>query len=147
MTKEIDLTQGKVALVDDKDYKELNKCKWYAVKLGNNFYAMMYGPKYMHRVMLGLQPGDKKITDHINRNGLDNQRSNLRIVSRTINRRNHGDYGHNTSGHNGVYWHKQCKKWRAHIYIDRKSIHLGYYSNIDDAVEARAKGELKYWAQ
>ena len=155
MTKEIDLTQGKVALVDDEDYEWLSQWKlWYARKSGRTFYAgrccmRENGEPYiihMHRVILGLQPGDGEV-DHINHNGLDNRRSNLRVVSHKVNSRNRRKHKRNTSGHNGVVWEKKNKKWRARIDMNRKNIHLGLFDNIDDAVKARAKGELEYWTQ
>jgi len=146
MTKQIELTQGKFALVDDEDFEELNKLKWCANKIGKTYYAERCGePPRMHRMILGLTKGDGKITDHRNRNGLDNRRFNLRVVSKADNQRNHGGHAHNTSGHNGVNWCKQRKKWRGRIKVMSKDIHLGYFNDIKDAVEARKKGELKYW--
>lgn len=81
--KEIKLTKGQVAIVDDEDFEELNKYKWHATKHRNAFYARRanYGKRphqvYMHRQILeGV-----KIVDHINLNSLDNRRSNLRSVN------------------------------------------------------------------
>ena len=101
----------------------------------------------MHREILGLTKGDGIITDHKNRNGLDNRRSNLRAVDYTINNRNHGVYSHNTSGHNGVCWDSRQGKWRALIAINRKQIHLGYYDGLKDAIDARKQGELEHWGE
>ena len=151
--KEIELTQGQVALVDDEDYERLSQWKlWCALKRGRTFYAGRSGTRkngkryviHMHREILRLQPGDGEV-DHINHNGLDNRRSNLRVVSHKINSRNRRKHKCNTSGYNGVVWEKKSKKWRARIDMDRKNIHLGLFNNIDDAVKARAKGELEYW--
>ena len=155
MTKQIELTQGLVALVDNEDYKRLNKYKWRAYKNKHTFYAcrninLENGKQttvQMHREILGLVPGDGKITDHRNRDGLDNRRLNLRIVSRTINNRNHRKRADNSSGHNGVHWETRDKKWRVQIGVDGKLIRLGYYDELDDAVEARKQGELKYWEE
>ena len=153
MTKQISLTQGKFALVDDEDYDELNKHKWFALKSRKTFYASRKthnGKRttvMMHRQILGLVPGDGKITDHRNRDGLDNRRSNLRIVNHAINNHNHGGHSHNSSGHNGVHWDTQANKWRARIMVGGKQIHLGYHNEIKDAVEARRLGELKYWGE
>jgi len=152
MTKEIELTRGKVALVDDEDYEELNQWKWYAHKSGSKrskYYACraaVRGEKEytlrMHRDILGLKPGDGKICDHINRNPLDNRRANLRVANHTINGRNRGIQSNNTSGYKGVHWEKARKKWMADI-----KIHLGHFVNLEDAIEARKQGELKYWGE
>ena len=153
MTKEIKITQGKVALVDDEDYEELYKYKWYALLNRKTWYAgrtesYANGKRHnlvMHREILGLVRDDGKLTDHRNRNGLDKRRSNLRIVDYVLSNRNRGGHKDNTSGYNGVYWHKRTGKWVARIQINCKQINLGYYDNINDAIEARRKAELEYW--
>ena len=154
MTKEIELTQGKVALVDDEDYEWLNKWEWYVhSKYGNYWYAKRTKQKesgkrqdvFMHREILGLKFGDGKLCDHINQETLDNRRSNLRIASRTVNSRNNSGYTTNTSGHVGVHWCKQNIKWRAQIKVKGKYFHIGYFNNIDDAIEARRLGEIEHW--
>ena len=148
MTKQIELTQGKFALVDDKDFDELNKRKWCANKRGNTYYAVTDAGGYllqMHRHILGLTKGDGKSTDHRNGNGFDNRRSNLRVISHMENMHNRKLSARNTSGHAGVYWSKETKKWLTQITINYKTIHLGYFDTILDAVKAREKGEAKYW--
>jgi hypothetical protein len=86
-SKEIPLTQGKVAVVDEEDFDRLNKHKWYACKNGNTFYALrksnVNGKRLtilMHREILGLKPGDPGV-DHRDGNGLNNRRKNLRLAS------------------------------------------------------------------
>ena len=150
--KEIILTQGMVALVDNTDYKWLTKWKWYAWKHGNMWYAKrnIQTPEkwvsiMMHREILGLKLGDGLIVDHTNRNGLDNRQENLRIVSVADNQHNHGGHKHNTSGYNGVSWHKRDRKFAAYIGVDGVQMRLGYYLNIEDAVKARAQAEEMYW--
>ena len=153
MTKKIKLTQGKFTLVDDDDYEKLNKHKWYACYHGKNCYVVRSSPningKYheirMHRQILGLKYGDGKIADHRNRITLDNRRSNLRIVSKSMNNRNNNGHSHNTSGYPGVCWHKAGKKWMSYISMNNKQIYLGLYESKQDAIEAREQGEIKYW--
>ena len=154
MTKGIGLTQGKVAVVDDDMQDELNQYNWFAKKDRNTWYATrndrIDGKKTsisMHRQILGLERGDGKIADHVNRNGLDNRRSNLRIVSPTENNRNHGGHKHNTSGHNGVSWNNNHQRWEAYLQTDGKRIHLGDYKNKVDAVEARRLGVIEHWGE
>ena len=153
MTKEIQLTYGRVTLVDDDDYKELNKYKWHVREDGKTFYAQRSssrrdGPKHiirMHRQILGLTKSDGKIGDHINRDGLDNRRENLRIVSCAGNSHNHGMHKFNKSGHTGVWWFGRDKLWHARITSNNKNINLGYYPHINDAIEARRLGEIEHW--
>ena len=100
--REIPLSQGLVTIVDDDDYDWLTKWKWHAARGTNTYYAARSGLRrsgaarerfVMHRLILGLgawQRGGPE-ADHIDRNGLNNQRSNLRIVSHqgnAINRDN-----------------------------------------------------------
>lgn len=153
MTKEIELTQGQVAIVDDNDYKWLSQWKWSAHRERGNYYAERNSTTYngkrhsikMHREILGLEYKDGKYSDHINRVTLDNQRSNLRVVSNAVNTRNHGEYSNNKSGHNGVIWDKAHNKWQSYIGTDYKLIYLGLYDNIDNAIEARRLGEIEHW--
>ena len=152
MTKQIPLTQGKFALVDNDVYDGLNKHKWYARKGKKTYYARrnVWNGKeqvaiLMHRQILGLYYRDGKITDHKNRNGLDNRRENLRVVSNMENMHNHGGHTRNMSGYNGVFWDKRRNKWRAQIGVNGKPVYLGIYNNIKDAIEARRQGELAYW--
>ena len=152
MTKEIELSQGKVALVDDGMYDELNCFRWFATKSKYTYYARrnkkengVWTTSSMHRHILGLMCGDGDIADHINRNGLDNRRCNLRVVDYAHNSYNSNMRSNNKSGYMGVSWHKARKRWRAQIKIDDIDIHLGDYIEVLDAVEARKQGELKYW--
>ena len=92
--------------------------------------------------MTGKMPAE---VDHINRDKLDNRWSNLRPVSHTLNQRNHGGHQTNTSGVNGVCWHKHRNKWQAHIWVDGKNKHLGYFDCIEEAAAARKQAEIRHW--
>jgi len=128
--KQISLTQGKYALVDDKDFGYLNQWKWFASFDGCNWYACRKGGVIkMHRVILGLQKGDKQKVDHINHNGLDNCRCNLRICTQAQNCQNRKPYKNSSSKYKGVSWYSITKKWRARIKLKRKEIHLGYFDS------------------
>lgn len=149
--KKIPLTQGQFALVDDEDYEFLNQWKWYVYKNGSTFYAKRnikcngkWTTIYMHQILAELM-NFKENVDHINRNGLDNQRSNLRPATNKENCENRGMFKHNTSGYKGVSWHKQHSKWMAYIKHNSKHIHLGYFDKIEDAVKARKTAEKKYF--
>lgn len=133
--RQISLTQGQVALVDDADYDWLNQWKWAARKDHNeNFYAVrsssVNGKQYaiyMSRQVLGLEYGDKKETDHKNHNTLDNRRNNLRTCTHQENLMNQKSHLNSTSKFRGVYWDKLLGKWRAQIRKDGKVKHLGVF--------------------
>jgi hypothetical protein len=135
--KEIPLTQGKIALVDDEDFPELSKYRWYAHKDDNTWYAERHSPKIdgeshkikMHRVIAGTPKGVD--TDHINGDGLDNRRENLRIVTHRINQQNRHES--KTSKYPGVSWDRRKRKWRADIRIGGKRRHLGLYPDEEIA--------------
>ena len=154
MTKEIEISRGKIALVDDEDYERINQHKWTSWKPRNIWYAIrsvsvIKGKRsvsLMHREILGMSHCDGKITDHINRNGLDNRRSNLRVVDGATNNHNHGGYKTNTSGYVGVSRDKRRNKWRSYIKINNKFVHLGYFAKVENAIKAREQGERRYWA-
>jgi hypothetical protein len=137
--KKIPLTQGKFAIVDDKDFLALSKFKW----LFDDGYAKRHKPSpevgwlLMHRVIMKTKMG--MFTDHINGNKLDNRRVNLRICTNAQNMMNRGRQSNNSSGFRGVAWHKQRKKWRAFIKINGKQKSLGLYENINDAVKVYEK--------
>ena len=136
--KEIPLTQGKVALVDDNDYNELSKYKWYSSERRNTCYAermswnkILHNQKTsrMHHIIMHL-PSNIEI-DHINGNGLDNRRENLRAVTRRQNQQN--QHVPKTSKYPGVSWNKRAKMWGSYIHINGKKCHLGYYANEEKA--------------
>jgi hypothetical protein len=135
--KEIELSNGQIALVDDCDYEYLSQWRWYIAGKG---YAMRIERKvtiYMHRVVAGTLVGMN--TDHINRNKLDNRRSNLRVCTGSQNNANMAVRKNNTSGKKGVYWHKKAHKWLAQIWYNKNIVYLGIYDSIDDAYHAYCK--------
>jgi hypothetical protein len=153
--KKIKLTQGKWALVSDEDYEYLNQWKWYAGKCNSNiFYAARGSSRIngkrktvrMHRVIaerIGI-----KNPDHRDRDGLNNQRNNLReatLTQQKANRRN--NFKNNTSEYKGVYWDKKAKKWRAYICINKKCIYLGLFINIKDAARVYNMAAIKHFGE
>jgi hypothetical protein len=148
--REIELTQGKVALVDDCDYELLNEHKWSAAKSGKTFYAVRVDGKkttiHMHRLIIGLVKGDGIKVDHKNHNGLDNQRENIRVCTNTENNRNQQTQGRvKSSQYKGVY--KSANKWCAKIVVTRKNIHLGRFSCELEAAEAYDLNALKLFGE
>jgi hypothetical protein len=132
--KQIELTQGKVALVDDEDFEWLNKWKWCSQNSGRKTYAMRsvyIGKKHftvrMHREITKANKGQE--VDHKDHNGLNNQRNNLRICSHRENMFNERARQNTTSKYKGVYYEKLIGKWRPQINILGKVIHLGSFES------------------
>jgi hypothetical protein len=147
--REIPLSKGQVALVDDEDYEMLTGMGvWYAMKTRNCYYAVRKGERrhgvqpptiLMHVVIMG-----QKGIDHINGDGTDNRRSNLRPCNHAQNMQNSRLARDNTSGHKGVYFDGRRNKWFAKINAFGKSYYLGQYDRFEDAVAAREEAALKY---
>ena len=144
--KEIVLTQGKVALVDDEDFESLNKYKWHAHKDKNTFYVRRKSNGkgiLMHWYLIGKQAG-LFMHDHINGNGLDNQKHNLRIVSVRDNQCNQRKRKlSKSSRYPGVCRERNSKKFRAYIYCDGKRIHLGCFGSEEAAFNSYAEARLR----
>lgn len=150
--KEIVLTQGMVALVDDIDFEYLNQWKWYAAKLGkhsNTLYAVRADYKngkrmvLMHREIMGAT--DPKIfCDHEDRNGLNNQRSNLRIATNSQNNCNSKKYKKSYSQYKGVSWEGDRNKWKASIRKDYKLFNVGRFKTEEEAALAYNYAAIKY---
>lgn len=79
--------------------------------------------------------------DHINHIRSDNRIENLRIVSRSENCKNMSISKANESGFTGVCWSKKQSAWHAYINVNRKMIHLGFYSDLNEAIRVRATAE------
>ena len=148
--KEIQLTQGKVALVDDEDYEYLMQWKWFANKKGSTFYAVrslhsnnVRKTIFMHRLITN-NINTKMQTDHLNGNGLDNRKINLRICTTSQNSMNRGLQINNTTGFKGVNYDKFSNKFRAQIRVNNIYKNLGYYIDPKDAARAYNAAAQKY---
>ena len=127
--KKIPLTQGKFAIVDDEDFDSLNRYSWCATERGGTFYAERGSKKNgrccgykMHRVIMKAPRG--MIVHHINGDGLDNRKCNLRILTYRQHTQEHRDC---------VYFHSDNHAWVAQININHKTIHLGIFPEKRDA--------------
>lgn len=140
--KEIQLTQGRVAQVSDEDFEYLNSLKWYYVKSGyakgrphRNTPEMI-----MHRTVLqrmGVNLADGGEVDHIDRNGLNNQRENLRLVSHIQNVRN----SNRIARAKGVSFDKKTGKYRAKLIVFYRAVYCEYFEKEDDAILAYQKAK------
>lgn len=141
----IPLTQGKVAVVDAADYDRLSQYKWYANKKTSGYYAATRKNSkvlYMHREIMKYTLNPEPCTlnpnlfiDHIDRNPLNNRRSNLRFCTPRQNCFNQRPKL-GTSKYKGVCWHKKQKAWAAIIEMNGKATHLGFFRSESDAAKA-----------
>lgn len=148
--KKIALTQGKFAIVDDVDYERLAVHSWCIFNSSNTQYAQR-GHKakgkchtiLMHREILNAPNG--MLVDHVNGNGLDNRRCNLRLATESQNHFNQRKQKKRTSSrYKGVYWHKRDNVWVVRIQTEGKGMYIGSFKNEQEAALAYNEAALKY---
>lgn len=159
MTVEIKLNSkkhpGLIAIVDDID-GDLADLKWNPFVRENTNYAKRHArfrenPVSLHRVVLervlqrSLAEGEQ--VDHVNNNGLDNRRENLRLATSAQNGLNKRISRRNTSGYKGVSWEKRPQKWQAYITHNRKMMSLGKFDDILDAARAYNAAAMKLYGE
>lgn len=136
MSKRVPLTRGLFAIIDDEDYDEISQYQWYASQTYNRYYASrdfkIKGVRFhekMHRIIMGSPKGLE--IDHINGDGLDNRKENLRIVT---HRQNHWNrHTPKTSRFPGVSYVPKDNRWRVKIQINGVNKHIGCYSSEEEA--------------
>jgi hypothetical protein len=150
--KEIPLSNsGRMALVDDDDYRDVASEKWFAVRRHSDprheiWVAMRCGERgtvYMHREILGLNRNDGMEVLHVNGNRLDNRKANLVVPGHSVVVRAR-KFGRGRSRYKGVHKDSRTLQWMASILIAGKTRHLGFFSSEKDAalaydVAARSK--------
>jgi len=144
----IKLSQGKESIIDEDMFDYLNQWKWHV----RNGYAArtMEGSRnqgliFMHRLIAGTKKGME--TDHINRNTLDNRRSNLRNCTKSQNQANSKLRSDNSSCFRGVHWDKVNRKYRSSIRFSGKRICLGCFDDPGDAARAYDDAAKKYFGE
>jgi len=152
--KQIPLTQGKVAIVDDCDYDFLTQWTWcVSIRPDGRPYAVRAsrGSKGKHHVLMHREVAHRagllgQYVDHRNNTRpLDNRRANLRPATKSQNGANRGPTRLNTSGYKGVFWHKRGRKWQAQIIVNQTAIHLGLFVDKIAAARAYNQAAIEYF--
>lgn len=146
---EIPLTQGKSTIIDDADADRILKYRWNAVQVspGNWYASSSSSPvRYLHRFLLDDPDG---IVDHINHDGLDNRRSNLRIAERNGLNIANARFEKNAHGYRGVYLDRRGRKrpYGAQIKVHRKHMNLGYFATAEEAARAYDAAARKHFGE
>lgn len=132
---------------DKEDYDKIKDYSWalsHRYMICNRYKNDKY--IYLHKFIIDVT---EDMVDHINGDGLDCRKSNLRVVTQHQNSMNHKIASNNTSGVSGVSWKKDKKRWKSYITYKGKQIHLGYFKEdeFELAVKARKKAEEKYFGE
>src|SRR5262249_10837113 len=139
----IRLSRGRVAVIDAADVCRVEGWNWSAVPGGNTWYAARNGNRRikLHQLLMPSPPG--MVTDHIDRNGLNCRRSNLRLATALQNSHNREQRG--VSGFKGVASHGA--RWRARITVNGQRLHLGAWDNPTDAALAYDAAAARYFGE
>lgn len=137
-----------IILVDPDISPILLEKTWSIKKCHNTLYAycaILKKKFYLHRLIMNPRPDE--YIDHINGDGLDNRKCNLRICTNSQNNANKGKQKNNKSGYKGVSWDKTRNKWKADIMVNKKTIYLGRFNVINDAARAYNNAAVKYFGE
>lgn len=148
MVKEIPLQNGMFALVDDEDFERVNQHLWSVrtTDIKNGLIVENNKVGRIQRFVLGLKDKEKKIIQ-INKNPLDFTKDNLKILNKSEVQKTAKGWRNSSSKYKGVSWMASRKRWRAHITLEGKFKHLGYFEKEDDAAEEYNKAALSYFGE
>ena len=134
-------------LIDTEDLSLVNQYphKWYSFwnEITESYYVSGFinnngknSTTRLHRWI--MNPGEGLFVDHINHDTLDNRKSNLQVVTNAVNQQNRKvkRSDNASSKYRGVSWNKRERKWKAYLKIDGKNIHLGYFTDEEQAGQA-----------
>ncbi len=147
MSQNIPLPRGLFAIVDDDDFERVSRFRW---SVSPNGYVVCstkksdgsWATQLLSRFIMNAPDG--VLVDHKKGNKFDNRKSKLRFCTKSQNGFNRGKTNSNTSGFKGVWWDKWNSKWRAGIMVNWKQIHLGRFTDINEAAAAYAEAAKKY---
>lgn len=150
----LELKCGHLLIIDSIDHALLDQYGWCLDKRDNTCYVKRIGRGstiHIHRLImeriLARNLLRTELVDHKNRNGLDNRRSNLRLVTHSQNMKNRKLQVNNSSGYRGVFWRKDAKKWQAQIKVEGRFKSLGTFTEIEDAALAYKEAAQKYYGE
>jgi hypothetical protein len=159
--KQVELTKGYVALVDDEDYERVAQFKWRAQRCYfkdgtvRNVYACRTGKGadgkwnvlvMLHRFVVGIADMSMDV-DHGDHDGLNCQRHNLRVCSHSQNNANNRVRITSRSGYKGVTWHKPLEKWVANIRIEGRLTYLGLFPSKEQAALAYNQAAERHFGE
>lgn len=143
------LSNGKKVLVDAEDYEKVIAIDWkYQLHKGKEYVRVQRWVEgknvttYLHSFLM-----NGRMVDHINGNGLDCRKQNMRVCSKKQNNMNRSKAKNNTSGYKGAYWRKDRSTWQSRISVEGKNVHLGYFPNSEDAARAYDKAARSYYGE
>ena len=137
------------SIIDKEDYDKVKNYRWKKYQENYAYARKTFNKKktitYLHRLVIDAKEGFD--VDHINGNPLDNRKCNLRVVTHQQNCFNRKPNSRNKTGTSGVYWNNRRGEWASCIGIDKKRKFLGYFKNLEDAINARKDAEIKYYGE
>ena len=149
---EVLLSGGMTALVDDSDWTRVMRRLWHCRRVSGRWVAFtdlkeggVVVEVSMQRYILGVKPGVD--VEYLDGNGLNNQRKNLRVATRSQNNVNSLKPKNNTSGFKGVYPHSQANKWCAQIGINGRRKYLGYFDDPREAALVYNEAAIKHFGE
>lgn len=146
MTKEIELKDGIVVIVDDDDYENVSNCKWYLLKNRDHMYAIgKVNGKFMYLHRFIMEPENGMVVDHINRSGLDCRKENMRVCTNSQNMMNSKSFNGKSHKYKGIEKHRN--KWRARIAVSGKLMYLGSFETAKEAAEAYDKKAIETYGE
>jgi hypothetical protein len=145
----LEVAGGYTILLDAADLPKVAGRAWHVHRYGPDaLYATAASPEgtiYLHRLIMDAPKGMQ--VDHINGNGLDCRRSNMRLTTHKQNHQNVRGNARNTSGFKGVRWKKDHHTWEARIKTDGRTRHLGYFPTPEDAAEAYNRAAVQLFGE
>ena len=140
-------SSGDVFYFDKEDFELIKNYCWCINDYGYVVTIDRITRKTVQFHRLVMHPGKEDVVDHINHDKLNNCKSNLRVCSHVDNMKNRSIKKYSVSGFTGVTWHKKSSKWQAQIKVNGRNIHLGFFTDINEAVKARIMAELEIFGE
>lgn len=141
--------KGRAFIFDIDDYDSVSQHRWFVDDRGYVFTPRPGGGNHiaLHRYVMGVENTGFPLVDHINGNRSDCRKCNLRFATQSMNQMNIKNWASNKSGIRGVNWDSRLKKWKAAICKDQKINYLGWFTNIEDAIQARKEAEERLYGE